>query len=119
MTDPTLPRTALVSRARLVVTGAAVGFVLGVAMVGLFVVALGDPADAVDTSFALSSLVLGLAVIGWSGSVLAGPGIETIQSYTGRGSNWTERDSRRAMARLIGLGAGGMLGAMLATPFVV
>jgi len=112
-------RTTVLPRARLVVSGASLGLVLGVALVGVLVVVLSDPVEAVDTSFALGSLVLGLAVLGWSGSVLAGPGIETLQNHLGRGSNWTERDSRRAMARLTGLGAGAMLGAMLATPFVV
>lgn len=119
MIDVDRLRATVLPRARLVVSGAIVGLVSGVALVGVLVVVLSEPIEAVDTSFALGSLVLGLAVIGWSGSVLAGPGIETIQNYTGRGSNWTERDSRRAMARLVGLGAGGMLGAMLATPFVL
>lgn len=119
MTDPNPGRTAVLSRARLVASGAIVGVVLGVALVGLFVFALGDPVDAVETSFAFGSLILGLAVIGWSGSVLAGSGIETLQNHLGWGSDWTEHDSRRAMARLVGLGTGGMLGAMLATPIVV
>jgi hypothetical protein len=114
-----LSHSALLSRVWLITTGATVGMVIGVVLVGLLLIALGDPLEAVNTSFSMSSLVLGLATLGWSGSVLAGRGIETIQNFVLRDSNWSERDSRRAMARLIGLGAGGMLGAMLSTPFVL
>jgi len=57
--------------------------------------------------------LFGFALIGWSGSIIAGRGFENLQHHLSTGSNWTERDSRRAMARIGGFGFGGMLGVSL------
>jgi len=63
--------------------------------------------------FAVAALLFGFALIGWSGSIIAGRGFENLQHHLSTGSNWTERDSRRAMARIGGFGFGGMLGVSL------
>ena len=73
-----------------------------------------DPARAARaTVFSVGALALGVATLGWSGSVLAGRGIENMQRHLDTGSDWTERDSRRAMARVAGFGLGVMVGASL------
>lgn len=101
-------------RVRLVGGAATVGLVLGsVAMVGL-ALWTGDARAGESTVFALGALGLGFGLVGWSGSVLAGRGIEAMQRYMGTATGWTERDSRRAMARVTGVGAGAMVGASLA-----
>jgi hypothetical protein len=58
--------------------------------------------------FALGALCFGLGLLGWSGSVMAGRGFENMQAHLDVDTDWTERDSRRAMARVGGFGAGGM-----------
>ena len=72
--------------------------------------------DSASTqTFVVGTLVLGFGVLGWSGSVFAGRGIETMQTYLNTNTDWTERDSRRAMARLCGFGVGMMAGVVLVT----
>lgn len=108
------PRNWLFVRARLVGTAAAVGCVVG----GLAVLGLttrGTLDFASTQTFAVGALVLGFGVLGWSGSVLAGRGIESLQTYLDADTDWTEADSRRAMARVAGFGAGVMLGVVVAT----
>ncbi|QIB76149.1 hypothetical protein GL213_01965 [Halogeometricum borinquense] len=68
--------------------------------------------DGADAVFLLGILALGFGVLGWSGSVLAGRGFEEMQRHLDTGAEWTEMDSRRAMARIGGFGAGVMLAAM-------
>jgi len=106
--------TALAAPARrfatAAVAGAAVGFL---AVVGLALD--GSLRAATETTFALGALALGFGVLGWSGSVMAGRGIENMQRYMDSGSDWTETDSRRAMTRISGFGVGVMVAASLAT----
>ena len=90
-----------------VLVGTALGIVGGGAATVLF-----SP-RATRTVFALGALVLGVGVVGWSGSAMAGRGIETMHQYMDTGSGWTEEKSRRAMARVGGAGAGVMLGSGL------
>ncbi|QLG60778.1 DUF7268 family protein [Halorarum salinum] len=103
--DPLAARLRLVGRALLV--GTVVGLLAGVVAVSLF-----SP-RTVRTVFALGALALGFGVLGWSGSVMAGRGIETMHRYMDTGSDWTEEKSRRAMARVGGAGAGVMVGSGL------
>jgi hypothetical protein len=74
---------------------------------------LTEPRRARTVVFALGALCLGFGTLGWSGSVMAGRGIENMQRYLETGSDWTERDSRRAMTRIAGFGLGLMVGAPL------
>lgn len=73
---------------------------------------------ATETTFAVGALVLGFGVLGWSGSVMAGRGMENLQRHLDMETNWTEMDSRRAMARITGFGAGLMLIASVGTAFL-
>lgn len=68
-----------------------------------------DVADALTSVFAVGTLVLGFGILGWSGSIFAGRGIESIQRHVQTGTDWTERKSRRAMARVGGFGSGLMI----------
>lgn len=72
-----------------------------------FGVQAGTPSWGVDA--------LEFAVLAWSGSVAAGRSIEAMQWDLETGVEWTERDSRRAMARIGRFGAGVTFGASLAT----
>ena len=101
-------------RVRLLATAGAVGIVVG-ALAFFALAAVRTPEFASSQIFAVGALVLGFAVLGWSGSVLAGRGIESLQTYLDADTGWTERDSRRAMARLVGFGAGVMVGVSAAT----
>ncbi|WP_160134379.1 DUF7268 family protein [Halococcus salsus] len=108
------PQEWLLVRTRLLGTAAAVGVVAGgLAVLGLSVLRNLDFAST--QTFAVGALVLGFGVLGWSGSVLAGRGIESLQTYLDAGTDWTEADSRRAMTRVLGFGAGVMVGVVLAT----
>lgn len=106
--------SALAARARLVATAGAVGAVLGVVAVLGAIAASYDPAGAVETVFALGALCLGFGTMGWSGSVFVGPAVESAQEHLDSVSGWTEADSRRAMARIAGFGAGVMVAAAVA-----
>ena len=101
-------------RVRLLATAGAVGAVAG-ALALIALAAARTPEFASTQIFAVGALVLGFAVLGWSGSVLAGSAVETLQAYLDAETDWTERDSRRAMARLTGFGAGVMIGVSVAT----
>ncbi|MFD1644312.1 DUF7268 family protein [Haloarchaeobius litoreus] len=108
------PDTGLAAPARRLATAAVAGVAAGLLLVvGLTV--NGTLRGATETTFALGALLLGFGVLGWSGSVMAGRGIENMQRYMDTGSDWTEADSRRAMARISGFGVGVMLAASLAT----
>ncbi len=118
--DDDLPslRTALQRRLRLLASGAVVGPPLAPVVVWLWTALGRTVPDAVEATFALGTLALGFGVVGWSGSIVAGRGIETMQSYADTGTDWTERKSRRAMTRVAGLGAGLMLAASVIEPIV-
>lgn len=93
-------------RIRLVGGAVTVGAVLG------GVGALSAPAVGFDPDFpfALGALLFGFGLLGWSGSVLVGGAVEETQRVLDTGGDWTETDSRRAMARIGGVGAGAMVG---------
>lgn len=114
---PTL-RSWLAPRARLVGRAALAGLLAGA--LGVVVVALlaGDVTLASEQVFSLAALVFGFGLLGWSGSAMFGRAVETTQEYMETGSNWTEASSRRAMARVLGFGLGGMVGAIIGTLLV-
>jgi hypothetical protein len=92
-------------RARLVLTSVGVGAAVGVLLTAAL--ALGyDPAFAARKAFGVGLLAFGFGVVGWSGSVLAGPGLENMQRHLDTGSDWSETDSRRAMVRVASAGFG-------------
>ena len=95
---------------------------LGAVLAGLAVPALVLSGESVRFAsskvFAVGALVFGFSILGWSGSVFAGRGMESFQQYLGGRSDWSEADSRRAMTVLGSVGAGGMVGASLATVVV-
>jgi len=96
-------------RARIVGGEFAVGAVGGVVVL-LALVAGGGWASvpAAQFAFALGTLAFGLGLLGWSGSAMAGRGFENMQEHLDTDTNWTEADSRRAMARIGAFGAGAM-----------
>jgi len=109
---------ALRERARQ--AGRALAF--GGALAGVGVVALvvsGETLEFASTKvFAVGALVFGFSLLGWSGSVFAGRGIENFQRHIGGRSDWSEADSRRAMVVLGSVGLGGMVGASVTTALV-
>jgi hypothetical protein len=98
-------------RARIVGSALAAGALTG--PVAVAALALYGDATLFGTrkTFALGALVLGFGLLGWSGSIFAGRGIEAMQRHLDTESDWTEADSRRAMGRIVGFGAGLMVGA--------
>ena len=102
-------------RVRVVGRAIVLGAVLAALAVPALVVAGETVQFASEKVFAVGALVFGFALLGWSGSVFAGRGIENAQEHLDVSSNWTEADSRRAMTVLGGVGVGGMVGASLAT----
>ncbi|WP_206425017.1 DUF7268 family protein [Halosimplex salinum] len=97
-------------RARIVGGAAALGVVAGAAAMAALTLSSGDPGGSEATAFALGALALGFGVLGWSGSVIAGRSVEAMHRRLDTGSDWTERDSRRAMARIAGFGTGVVVG---------
>jgi hypothetical protein len=113
-----LPLSAwLRPRVRLVVGAGLVGVVAGVAatLAFFFFVHPDNLPRASARAFSLAAIALGFGVLGWSGSIFAGRGFEEMQRHLDTGTDWTEEDSRRAMARISGFGAGGMVGVIVAT----
>ncbi|MFB6126099.1 MAG: hypothetical protein ABEJ79_02200 [Halolamina sp.] len=101
-------RLAAALRARLVGGAVAVGLALGsVATVGAVVLAR---PGAVDAAFLAGTVAFGFGLLGWAGSAMAGRGVEAMQAHLDAGTDWTERDSRRAMARVGGVGLETMVG---------
>jgi hypothetical protein len=94
------------------------GAVLAGVAVPLLVLSGESVAFASEKVFAVGALVFGFSILGWSGSVFAGKGIENFQRHVGGGSDWSEADSRQAMAVLGSVGLGGMVGAAVATVVV-
>jgi len=105
---PALERAAV--RFRLVGTAALVGALVAAVWLAAQPV-VGDFAGSVETTFALGSLAFGFGLLGWSGAVAVGRGIESMQTHLDTDTDWTEADARRAMARILGFGLGVMLGA--------
>lgn len=105
----------LALRARLVGRAALAGAVVGTLGVVAVALATGDSRLASDQVFALAALVFAFGLLGWSGSAMMGRSIETAQEYMESDSDWTEASSRRAMARILGFGLGGMGGVIVAT----
>lgn len=101
--------TALRRRFRLLASGVVVGAPAGPVAVGVFVATGRRLSDAVAAGFALGTLALGFGVLGWSGSILAGPGIAAARDHLAVGGDWTETGSRRAMTRIVGVGVGVMV----------
>ena len=101
--------TALRRRLRLLASGLVVGAPAGPVAAGLLVAAGRRLPDAVAAGFALGTLALGFGVLGWSGSILAAPGITAARDHLAVGSDWTETGSRRAMTRIVGVGLGAMV----------
>ena len=108
-------RSYLLARARLVGGGILVGAVLGALAVVVLFAYSGDVGFANQKAFAVGALFFGLALLGWSGSIMAGRGMENIQHYLDTNTSWTEEESRRAMARIGGAGFGWMLGVTITT----
>lgn len=101
--------------ARLVGSALAAGVVVGaVGFVASFI-SSGSVIAASDTVFLLGAVAFGFGVLGWSGSILVGNSVEAMQDHLDSSSGWTERNSRRAMARIGGFGFGVMVAAALAT----
>lgn len=98
-------------RIRLLGSAGVAGVGLGTAVAAVAGAYTGDVGFVVSQVFALGAVCLGFGLLGWSGSVFAGRGIENMQRYMDANTNWTEADSRRAMARIIGFGFGVMVGA--------
>ena len=107
-------------RPRLWLVGTALlgGAIVGPAAVVLLTLYGGGAAFGTRKAFALGALALGFGVIGWSGSIFAGRGIESMQRHLDTGSDWTEADSRRAMGRIAGFGGGMMVGVSVVEPLV-
>lgn len=95
------------------------GFVLGIVAVPAFIgLAELPPREATSTAFALGALVLGFAVISWTGAVMLGPAVESLHDYMDLASGWTEASARQAFAILSALGFGVMLGSSIASMLV-
>jgi hypothetical protein len=86
------------------------GAIAGPVVVAILAVYGSGAAFGTRKAFALGALALGFGVIGWSGSIFAGRGIESMQRHLNTASDWTEADSRRAMGRIAGFGCGVMVG---------
>ncbi len=102
------------ARVRLIGSAALGGGVLAVfGVIGLLLATPYDLAFVSTQAFSLGALCFGFGLLGWSGSVLAGSSVENAQRYLDTGMNWSEADSRRAMARIGGFGFGGMVGVIV------
>jgi hypothetical protein len=88
----------------------AVGGVVGGVAVLVLVLAGTSGLRAAELTFSVGALALGFGLLGWSGSVMAGRGVEEMQEHLDTSSDWTEAKSRRAMARIGGFGGGLMAG---------
>lgn len=111
--DESIDRDWLLVRLWLLGSAALPGVAVGLVGAGALALLGGDPVDGSDTLFAVGTVVLGFGTLGWSGSsLLARGGGAALVGQLGLSSDWTEARSRRAMTRLVGLGAGVMLGAV-------
>lgn len=75
---------------------------------------------ASELSFSLAGLPFSIGLIGWSTVLLSGNAMEGFSEELGLSRGWTAEGGREAMALLIAIGGGGMLGsALVASPFGV
>lgn len=75
---------------------------------------------ASELSFSIAGLPFSIGLIGWSTVLLSGNAMEGFSKELGLSSGWTAEGGRQAMALLIAIGGGGMLGsAIVASPFGV
>lgn len=102
----------VIVRGRVVGTALLVGCTLGTISVSMSAYVIGIP-TAADTAFLVGTLALGFGALGWSASVIAGPGMRAMQTHLEAPSDWDEADSRRAMARISGFGIGVMTAAIM------
>lgn len=102
-------------RLRLVGGAFLIGAVLGTLVVVVLFAYAGEIGFADRKAFAVGALFFGLAMVGWAGSIMAGPGFENLQHYLDLNTNWSAADSRRAMARIGGAGFGWMVGVSVTT----
>lgn len=109
---PDALRRWLRPRARIIATALLAGFAVGV-VATLLLSLVDEPRSARITVFAVGALLLGFGTLGWSGSAMAGRGIENMQRHLETNTDWTEPDSRRAMARVAAFGLGLMVGGSL------
>ncbi|MFC4448741.1 DUF7268 family protein [Halorussus aquaticus] len=107
--------SGLRERAREVWRAALLGAALGAFGLVAVVVAGETLQFASEKLFALAALVFGFSLLGWSGSMFAGRGMENFQKHLGGRSDWSAADSRQAMAVLGGVGVGGMVGVSVGT----
>jgi hypothetical protein len=105
--------TYLRPRARLVAGALAAGAVVGGLAFAAVTVQSGSARAASRQAFSVGTLVFGFGLLGWSGSAMVGGTVEAVLQRVDADSDWTEADSRRAMARIGGFGAGVMLGVTL------
>jgi hypothetical protein len=105
-------RPSLATRAHLVGGALLAGVAVGSGGVGVGTAVTGV-ATAADTGFLVGLVAFGFGLLGWAGSIIAGPGLEAMQAQLETASGWSEADSRRAMARIGSFGAGVMLAAIL------
>lgn len=112
-------RGTLVPRIRLVGKGFLIGGILGILAVALLFVYSGDVGFANQKAFAVGAVFFGFALVGWAGSIMAGPGFENLQHYLDLGTNWSAEDSRRSMALIGGAGFGWMVGSSVASQILV
>jgi hypothetical protein len=76
--------------------------------------------SASELSFSLAGLPFSVGLIGWSTVLLSGNAMEGFSKELGLSSGWTAEGGRQAMALLIAIGGGGMLGSSIAaSPFGV
>ena len=106
------PSPSLDARLRILGEALGTGGGIGAVAVGAASLTVGV-APAADTAFLVGTVAFGFGLLGWAGSIIAGRGLETMQAHLDTSSGWTEADSRRAMARIGGFGAGMMLAAVV------
>lgn len=105
---------AIRARSRLVGVAVAAGAVVVVPVLVGVALWTGDVRLATRKVFAVGAILFGMGLLGWSSSVMVGGAVEAMQDTLDTRTNWTESDSRRAMARIGGFGAGWMAGSSFA-----
>jgi hypothetical protein len=102
----------ITTQSRIVGGALLVGCILGAVCVSVSASIIGIP-TAADTAFLAGTLALGFGTLGWSASIIAGPGMKAMQAHLETSTDWNEADSRRAMARISGFGVGVMTAAIV------
>ena len=112
-------RGAIRDRLRLVGSAFLTGALLGTLVVVALFVYAGEVGFADRKAFAVGALFFGLALVGWAGSIMAGPGFENLQHHLDLKTNWSAADSRQAMAQIGGAGFGWMVGVSVSTQLLL